>query len=174
MNAPAWPPAGAGYSQGAGWPATPAAPRTTSILVVVAAIFLLVAGLLLLGMSAVLLLGSALFAGAEGAAELEGMVGVELAEALAGIFAAVGVVALLASLLQVVGAFGMLAHRGWGRAIGLVVGVLGLLFWGLSFVAALGASADAGTSLAFTGLFVAGYGLTVIACVTGGAHFRRG
>lgn len=171
---PAWTPAEAGSLQGAGWPAAAAPPRSTSILVVAAAIFLLVSGLLLAGMSAVLLLGSALFAGAEGAAELEGMVGAELAGALAGIFAAVGVVALLASLLQIVGGFGMLARRGWGRAIGLVVGVLGLLFWGLSFVSALGAPADAGTSLAFTGVFVAGYGLSVGACLTGGAHFRRG
>jgi hypothetical protein len=171
---PSWPPPPAGYEQAAGWPTAPAAPRSTSILVVVAAVFLLVAGLLLLGMSALLLLGSALFAGAEGVAELEGMVGAELAGALAGIFAAVGVVALLASVLQVVGAFGMLARRSWGRAIGLVVGVLGLLFWGLSFVAALGAPADAGSSLAFTGVFVAGYALTIVALVTGGAHFRRG
>ncbi len=167
--APSWPP------PPAGWPgAAVAPPRSTSVLVVLSAIFLIVAGLLLLGMGSLLLLGSALFAGAEGTAELEDLVGGDLATALAGIFAVVGVVALAASLLQIVGAFGMLAHRTWGRAIGLVVGVLGLLFWGLSFVAALGAPADAGSSLGFTGAFVAGYGLTVVALAGGGAHFRRG
>lgn len=167
--APSWPP------PPAGWPGAAAAPpRSTSIFVVLSAIFLILTGLLLLGMGSLLLLGSALFVGAEGGAEFEELVGGDLAGALAGIFAVVGAVAFGASLLQIVGAFGMLAHRGWGRAIGLVVGVLGLLFWGLSFVGALGAPADAGSSLGFTGVLVAGYGLTVVALAGGAAHFRRG
>jgi hypothetical protein len=71
-----------------------------------------------------------------------------------------------------VGAVGMFAHRGWGRVIGFVAGTLGMLLWGLSFFSALGAGAESG-SLAFSGILLAGYGLTVVALLTGGAHFRR-
>ena len=141
--------------------------------VVLAGIFLLVVGLLTLGMGGLLLLGSALFAGAEGSAELETVVGGNLADAFAGVFAVIGAVALLWGLLEIVGSIGMLAHRGWGRAIGLVAGVLGLLVWGLSFLSALGSGPEAGSSIAFAGVLAAGYGVTVVAVVTGGAHFRR-
>jgi hypothetical protein len=141
--------------------------------VVLAGIFLLVVGLLTLGMGGLLLLGSALVAGAEGSADLETVVGGELAGAFAGMFAVIGLIALVWGLLEIVGAIGMFAHRGWGRAIGLVVGVLGLLLWGLSLLSALGGGADAGSSIAFTGALAAGYGLTVFALVTGSAHFRR-
>jgi len=67
------------------------------VLVVVAGIFLLVVGLLTLGMGGLLLLGSALFAGAQGSAELESVVGGNLADAFAGVFAVIGGVALVNS-----------------------------------------------------------------------------
>lgn len=168
---PAWPPPPA--SATAPWPPAASAGPRTSVLVVLAGIFLLVVGLLTLGMGGLLLLGSALVAGAQGSAELESVVGGDLAEAFAGMFAVIGGVALLWGLFEIVGAVGMFAHRGWGRAIGLVAGVAGLLLWGLSFLSALGAGADGGASIAFTGVLVAGYGLTVVALVSGGQHFRR-
>jgi hypothetical protein len=168
---PAWPPPPA--SATAPWPPVAAPGPRTSVLVVVAGIFLLVVGLLTLGMGGLLLLGSALFAGAQGSAELESVVGGNLADAFAGVFAVIGGVALVWGLLEIVGSIGMFAHRAWGRAIGLVVGALGLLVWGLSFLSAVGGGPDAGSSIAFTGALAAGYGLTVVALVTGSAHFRR-
>jgi hypothetical protein len=171
----AWPPPEAGWappaSATASWPQAAARPRT-SILVVLAGIFLLVVGLLTSGMGGILLLGSALFSAAEGTSELETIVGGDLAGAFVGMFAVVGLVTLLWGLFEMVGALGMFAHRGWGRAIGIVAGVLGLLLWGLSLLSALGSGAEAG-SLAFTGILLAGYGLTVVALITGGEHFRR-
>lgn len=169
--AQAWPPPPAGAA--APWPPVAAPGPRTSVLVVGAGIFLLVVGLLTLGMGGLLLLGSALFAGAQGSAELETVVGGSLADAFAGVFAVIGGVALVWGLLEIVGSIGMFAHRGWGRAIGLVVGALGLLVWGLSFLSAVGGGPDAGSSIAFTGALAAGYGLTVVALVTGSAHFRR-
>lgn len=162
-----WPPP----SATAPWPPAASGPRT-SVLVVLGGVFLLVVGLLTFGMGGLLLLGSALFSAADGTTELGAVVGGDLAGAFAGMFAVVGAVTLLWGVLEMVGALGMFAHRGWGRAIGIVVGVLGLLFWGLSFLAALSSATDVG-SLAFTGLLLAGYALTVVALLTGGAHFRR-
>jgi hypothetical protein len=171
----AWPLPPTGWtppaSATAPWPTAPVGPRT-SILVVLAGIFLLVVGLLTFGMGGILLLGSALFSAAEGATELETVVGGDLAGAFAGMFAVIGIVTLLWGLFEMIGAFGMFAHRGWGRAIGFVVGALGLLLWGFSFFSALGSGAESG-SLAFSGILLAGYGLTVIALITGSSHFRR-
>jgi hypothetical protein len=142
--------------------------------VVLSAIFLLIVGLLTLGMGLLLMLGGALFAGLEGAAELEGVIGSDLFGAFGGIIAGVAVIVVLWALLEIFASIGMFAHRGWGRAIGLIVGILGVAFTGLSLVSAVGAAGDgAGASLGFLLVFVAGYGLTVLALVTGGAHFRR-
>jgi len=36
------------------------------------------------------------------------------------------------ALLEIFGAFGMLFRRGWGRALGFIVGIIGAIFTGLA------------------------------------------
>jgi hypothetical protein len=166
--------------QPGGWAPVAAPARSTSILVILAAAFLLISGLIVSLAGSLLLLGSAIFAGAQGVVELEGVFGGDIVAAFAGMFAVVAIVVLLWGVLEVVGALGIFARRSWGRAIGLVVGVIGLGFSGLSLLGAVGAGVGAeplagptAGELVMPVVIVAGYGLTVFALLTGGAHFRR-
>lgn len=141
---------------------------STSILVVLAAIFLLVAGLLWLVTGALFGVVGGLVAGLEGAAGA----GTGLFGATGGAVVVYGVAIMAWGIVELFAAAAMLARRGWGRVLGLVVGVVGLGFTGLSLVSALGG----GEPLASMGVnlvLVAGYGLTVLALATGGQHFRR-
>jgi hypothetical protein len=142
---------------------------STSLLIVVAAIFLLVLGILTFGMGTLLLLAALLVSGAGGA---EGIAG-DVAASLGGLVVIFALLVLLWAVLEMVAAIGMLGHRRWGRLIGLAIGGLGLAFGGLSLLSALGAGGADGPSIGFNLALVAGYGLTVLALATAGEHFRR-
>jgi hypothetical protein len=158
-TAPAWPPSADAH---------PA--RSTSLLVVAAAIFLLVLGILTFGMGALLLLGALL---AAGAGSVEGVPG-DVAASLGGFVAGFALLVLAWAVLEIVASIGMLGHRRWGRLLGLAIGGLGLAFAGLSLLTAVGAGdAGDGPSIGFNLILVAGYGLTVLALATAGEHFRR-
>jgi hypothetical protein len=81
------------------------------------------------------------------------------------------------ALLEIFGAFGMLLRRGWGRAIGFIVGVIGAIFTGFAIVASLASlGADGGSAaggVAVVLVVFLGYLLTVFALLRGGGHFRR-
>jgi hypothetical protein len=82
------------------------------------------------------------------------------------------------ALLEIFGAFGMLLRRGWGRAIGFIVGVIGAIFTGFAIVASLASLGGADGGSAAGGVAVVlvvflGYLLTVFALLRGGGHFRR-
>jgi hypothetical protein len=140
------------------------------MLVVLAGLFLMLAGILTFGFGALAgILGGALTIGASTAA---GQEGAGLVGAFGGLVAGLAFVVVFWGLLEIVASIGMFIHRGWGRALGLIVGVVGLLFTGLGLLGALGGNANAG-GVAIAAVFVAGYALTVVALVTGGAHFRR-
>lgn len=142
---------------------------STSILVVVAAIFLLLAGLLALLTGAVFGVFGGLVASLEG---VNGT-GTGIFGMAAGLVVVYGLVQAAWGILEIFAAVAMLVHRGWGRALGLVIGALGLAYTSLSLASALGG----GEPLASMGVnlvLVAGYGLTVLALVSGGEHFRRG
>lgn len=143
--------------------------RSTSLLVVLAAIFLLVAGLLSLLTGALFGVLGGLVAGLE---SVDGA-GTGLVGAAGGAVVVYGVAVMAWGILEIFAATGMLVHRAWGRVLGLAIGVIGLAFTGLSLVSALGG----GEPLASMGVnlvLVAGYGLTVLGLVTGGDHFQRG
>ncbi|MFH1475724.1 MAG: hypothetical protein ABIG85_07675 [Chloroflexota bacterium] len=141
--------------------------QPTSVLVVVAAVFLLVAGSLSLATGAIFGVVGGLVAGLE---DVSGA-GTGLFGATGGAVVAYGVAVVTWGILEIFAAAAMIAHRGWGRVLGLAVGAIGLAFTGLSLAGALGG----GEPLASTGIdlvLVAGYGLTVLALATGGGHFR--
>ncbi len=163
---PGWPPTAA--SATAPWPPTASAGPSTSALVVVAGIFLLLAGILTFGFGVLFGLLGGLIA-AVGTSEE----GFEVFGPLGGVVAGFAFLVVFWGLLEVVAAIGMFAHRGWGRALGLIVGVVGVLFTGLGlWGVAMGTDANAG-GLGVSLVLLAGYGLTVLALVTGGEHFRR-
>lgn len=138
-------------------------PRTSRPVVVTAA-FLVGIGLLFFLMGAGFGVIGGLVAGSvpEGSPEAD-------AGAASGAAIAVGVFYLGWGVVQAVAGAGVLAHRPWGRWLGLGVGVLGLGFYGLALVNGLAAGVVDGLNL----VVVAGYGLAVLALATGGAHFRR-
>lgn len=141
--------------------------RTTSPLVVLAAVFLLVAGLLWLVTGALFGVLGGLVAGQE---SVDGS-GTGVFGASGGAVVVYGVAVVAWGIIEILAAAAMLVRRGWSRALGLAIGVVGLAFTGLSLANALGG----GESLASMGVnvaLVAGYGLTVLALVTGGEHFR--
>ncbi len=163
---PAWPPPPA--SATAPWPPAAAAGPTTSVLVVVAGIFLLLAGILTFLLGTIFGLLGGLLAVVGTAEEGLGVFG-----PLGGMVAGFSFLVVFWGLLEVVAAIGMFIHRGWGRALGLIVGVVGLLFAALAVLANVTtADAQAG-GVGFSLVLLAGYGLTVLALVTGAEHFRR-
>ena len=96
---------------------------------------------------------------------------------------AVGGILLIVGIIHVIGAVGILAHRRWGRAFGIVLGLLGMLA-GLGIIfAAVGFEAiDVGLDVAMEGeeasvaggLFVlATYLLIFLAMFIGRAHFKK-
>lgn len=183
---PAPPPAaqsGWGQPQPAqsGWvmPASVAqGPGRVSGLVIVAALFLLVIGVLTALAGAILMIGGNVLGQLGNAGTNVGVF-----EAISGFIAGVAVVVIVWALLEIFGAFGMLLRRGWGRAIGFIVGVIGAIVAGFTLVASLASlgngsldnvdSGSTGAGVAVVLVVFLGYVLTVFALMRGGGHFRR-
>jgi hypothetical protein len=148
-------------------------PGRVSGLVIVAALFLLMIGVLTALAGAILMIGDSML-GQIGNAETNiGVFG-----AFGGFIAGVAVVVIVWALLEIFGAFGMLLRRGWGRAIGFIVGVIGAIFTGFALVASLASlgGADGGSTASGVAVVLVvflGYLLTVFALLRGGGHFRR-
>jgi hypothetical protein len=149
-------------------------PGKVSGLVIIAALFLLVVGVLTAIGGAILFLGGSVL-GQFGTADT----GTGVFGALGGFIAGVAVVVIVWALLEILGALGMLFRRGWGRALGFIVGIIGAIFTGLALLASLGSlgntdGTSAGTAVAIVLVVFLGYAVTVFALVRGGGHFRRG
>jgi membrane protease YdiL (CAAX protease family) len=149
-------------------------PGKVSGLVIIAALFLLLVGVLTALGGAILMLGGTVL-GQLGTTDT----GTGVFGALGGFIAGVAVVVIVWALLEIFGAFGMLFRRGWGRALGFIVGIIGAIFTGLALLASLGSLGSTDGSSAGTGVLVVlvvflGYAVTVFALVRGGGHFRRG
>ena len=150
-------------------------PGRVSFLVIVAALFLLLAGVL------TVLVGAGLFLGGNVLGQLDTTdTGSGVFGAIGGFVAGVAVVVIVWALLEILGAFGMLFRRGWGRAIGFIVGIIGAIFTGLALLASLSSLGSLDSAGGSTGAGVAvilvvflGYVLTVYATIRGGGHFRR-
>lgn len=183
---PASPPpvAQSGWGQPAptqGWvqPSQVQAPGHSMFRVIVAALFMLAAGVLTLLPAVGFVLG-----GSKVSDYLNSQQFSNIGDAVGGALIAVGVVMLVWALLEILVSLGMFLRRTWGRALGTVVGLFGGLFMTLILVGSLGALREVDT-VGSTGVggavFVAivagvfaGYWFTLLACITGGTHFRRG
>jgi len=98
------------------------------------------------------------------------------------IFAFGGILVII-GIIQVIAAVGIFGHRRWGRAFGIVLGLLGILgALGIFTISAGFEAMDVGLTDAIKGeensvaasLFVlACYGLVFIGMITGRRHFRK-
>jgi cytochrome c oxidase subunit IV len=94
-----------------------------------------------------------------------------------------GAILLILGIIQVIGAVGILAHRSWGRAFGVVLGLLGTI-WGIGMIltainldigdfAIRGAMADDQSALGFALIVFLCYALLFLAMFVGRRHFRK-
>ena len=163
-----------------GWVLPPQvqAPGHFMFRVLLAALFMLAAGALTLVPAAGFVLGGSKLSDYLNSEQFS-----SLGDAVGGALIAVGIVMLVWALLEILVALGMLLRRTWGRALGTVVGLIGGLFMTLILVGSLGVlrnadtvgstgSAGAAFVLIVAAVF-AGYWFTLLACITGGTHFRR-
>jgi hypothetical protein len=108
--------------------------RTAAITA--AAVILLVLGALGLLIGSIIILGGAVAGDAyrELLANQPGLEGYpEIADAAGGIIVAVGVILFAWSFAYVLAGIGGLRGREWGRVLGIVVAIIGVLFWLLGF-----------------------------------------
>ena len=146
--------------------------------VLLAALFMLAAGVLTLVPAAGFVLGGNKLSDYLNTAQFS-----SVADAIGNALIAVGVVMLVWALVEILVALGMLLRRTWGRALGTVVGLFGGLFMTLILVGSVGALREADTVgstgvggavlVAIVAAVFAGYWFTLLACITGGTHFRR-
>lgn len=94
---------------------------------------------------------------------LPGMEGIEDPENVIGsIFSFVGILLVIFSAFYVIGGVGALRTAGWGRVIGIVIGLLGTLFW-LPAIANYGQVADANPVIAYVMLGAHAFVFVVLA-----------
>jgi hypothetical protein len=70
------------------------------------------------------------------------------AAVVSGFIAFIGIVVVVYSLVYLIGGIGIVRSRGWGRVMGLIVGILSGLFWLLSLTGS-SSSSGAGSSIGF-------------------------
>jgi hypothetical protein len=151
----------------------PTAQYSSNPLVIVGGIILVVFGLLV---TLVGLIGLLLGAMAESFLDEVVTPNVELqfdAGAVSAILLVVFGIVLLLGILHLLSGLGIFMHKGWARAIGVVLAVLGTLFGVLAVVTALEASRPQTGELVVPLVIAVGYGLTLFALIAGGNHFRR-
>jgi len=145
----------------------------TSIWAVIAGIPLMIYGLI------IVLIGAGLLIVRSFVDDVirQGSLDASLAQSVRDAIAVVAVIILIIGILQVLAAIGIWAHKGWGRWLGIVWGVLGTLIG----LAALGGSrttttinGDTTSSNLGGALFIlVPYGFVLIAMIIGGGHFHR-
>jgi hypothetical protein len=140
---------------------------------VIAGIVLLLFGLLTLLTGVILIVAGTAVGQLGDAFASAGVPGLE--SSVGSIVTVMGVAIAFYGGLEVLGSIGVFARRGWGRAIGIVVSVIGVLFGLLTLVAAAATDTADGRD---SGLFVAlvilvAYAFSLLALALGGHAFRR-
>jgi hypothetical protein len=177
------PAAAAGWEPARQWqePAPPpgyrhAARYPTNPLVILAAMVLLVFGLvvtligilgLIGGVFLIALLGDLLTTELAIAVDLDAFATLALV--------AFGVV-LIGGVLHLLSSIGIFMHRSSARAIGVVLAALGTLLGGVGIAFVMQdvfPGQDVGRALTVPAIVAVGYGLTLFALIVGGNHFRR-
>ena len=85
------------------------------------------------------------------------------AAVISGALAFVGIILVAFSLVYLIGGIGIVRSRGWGRVMGLIVGILGGIFWLLSLTG--GGSAGGSGSLVFPLVLLAIHAYVVVALI---------
>lgn len=178
------PPQGQWQAQGqptgpAGWSAQPeyAGGYASSPLVTIAAIILLIFGLLTTLMGALGVAVGGFFETALREARDQGAIpGLEEFDlsAIGDVIVVIFVIVLIIGILHLAAAIGIFLHKQWARVLGIVLAVLGLLLGLLGLVGASNAAAGMdGSELAFPIAMAVGYGFSLFALIAGSNHFRR-
>jgi hypothetical protein len=146
--------------------------KGTSILAIIAGIPLLIYGLLVtMGGAALIVIKSFV-----DDVIRQASVDPSVAQSVRDAFVVVAAIVLIIGILHVLAAIGIWAHKGWGRALGIMWGVLGTLI-GLASLGARSTTTINGTTTsgAFGGaLFIlVPYGFVLIAMIIGGSQFHR-
>jgi hypothetical protein len=115
------------------WGAAPAAPAVVagrSGLAMAAGIGLLVFGVLLLLIGLLFLAVAGMVGGMAGTGAFDEIPGMPpgFEGAIGGFVVVLGIIVILYSLLYIIGGIGVLRSRGWGRVLGIVVGIITGLF----------------------------------------------
>jgi hypothetical protein len=114
------------------WAPAPA-PTSTGQRTVPALIagIIMVVGSILFGLAglAVAVLGRAVIESMGDLGQIPGIEGVDAGTLASGIMTFVGILILLVALAYFFGGIGVIRNRGWGRTLGLIVGILGGLLW---------------------------------------------
>lgn len=82
---------------------------------------------------------------------------------ISGAIAFVGIIVILYSLVYLIGGIGIVRSRGWGRVMGLIVGILSGIFWLLSLSG--GGANSAGNSLVFPLIMVLIHAYVVVVLI---------
>jgi hypothetical protein len=124
-------------------PATPGAAGQRTNLSLAAGIILIVLGILggLLGLL-LATVGRGFVESFNGFNDLPGFNGADPGAVVGGIVTFFGIVLLVGGIAYIIGGVGVLRTRGWGRVLGIVVGIIGGLVW----LASLGGSGQYGSS----------------------------
>jgi len=130
---PVAPPAPAAPPPAAWAPApAPAAagPGQRTVLALIAGIVMVVGGILFgLAGLAVAIIGRAVIDSMGDLGQFPGLEGVDAGALASGIMTFVGILILVFALTYLIGGIGIIRNRGWGRNLGLILGVLGGLVW---------------------------------------------
>ncbi|HEY5495178.1 MAG TPA: hypothetical protein VIK16_00835 [Candidatus Limnocylindrales bacterium] len=160
-------------------PAQVQAPGHSMGRVFIAALFMLAAGGSTLALALTVVVGGGKLSDVLNSQQFP-----NVADTLGGALIAIGVVMLVWALVEILVSLGMFMRRTWGRALGTLVGLIGglfmtvILFGSLSALRTVDTAGSTGVGGAVVVVIVAavfaGYWFTLLACITGGAHFRRG
>jgi hypothetical protein len=131
------------------------APARRTGLAAIAGVILIVLGLLgaLLGLF-VALVGSAVVSSVRDYLQIPDLEGADAGSIVGGFIAFVGVLVLLYSVAYLLGGIGVLRSAGWGRTLGLIVGILSGLIW-LSSLSNIGAASSGSAGLGTIVMFAA-------------------
>jgi hypothetical protein len=82
-------------------------------------------------------------------------------------------VLMVVGLLQVISGIGVFAHKGWGRALGILFAVLGVLVGVFAVSTALALAPGLSVPMLIAVVLLVGYAFILLALFAGGSHFKR-
>ena len=81
-------------------------------------------------------------------------------------------VLMVIGLLQLIAGAGVLAHKGWARAIGILLSLIGVLIGIFAVSTAIALAPGEVTTMILAAAVLIGYAVALLALIAGGSHFR--